>query len=154
MVTDTCRYVVVGCGLTSAWAVQGVREHDKTNPILLIGNEKHLPYERPPLSKDLWLGQKKVEEIFPLNQDFYDKNQVQVIKGRTVTYVDVAQKKVTDDTGAEYRYDKLLLATGGIPLGVPRRPRIPRVPGAGNREELYRPGYQDTPRRKARFDYA
>ncbi|MGC1454468.1 MAG: FAD-dependent oxidoreductase, partial [Nitrospirota bacterium] len=57
------KYVIVGGGLAGASAVEGIRERDKEGAILLIGAEKHLPYDRPPLTKKLWFGKKKVEEI-------------------------------------------------------------------------------------------
>lgn len=44
--------------------MQGIRERDENGSVLLIGSEEHLPYDRPPLSKKLWFGKKKVEEIF------------------------------------------------------------------------------------------
>jgi 3-phenylpropionate/trans-cinnamate dioxygenase ferredoxin reductase subunit len=49
-------YVIVGGGLAGASAVLGIREHDIKGTVLLLGEEKHLPYDRPPLSKKLWFG--------------------------------------------------------------------------------------------------
>ncbi len=114
-------YVIVGGGLAGASAVEGIREHDKNGSALLLGAEKHLPYDRPPLSKKLWFGKKKVEEIFLHDQKFYDQNGVTLAPGITVTAVDPKQKTVTTDGGKQYRYQKLLLATGGVPrtLSIP-----------------------------------
>jgi 3-phenylpropionate/trans-cinnamate dioxygenase ferredoxin reductase subunit len=115
-------YVIVGGGLAGASAAQEIRERDKNGSILLIGKEKHLPYDRPPLSKKLWFGQKKVEEIFLHTQEFYDKNQIRLMLGTQVTSLDVNHKIISDDKGKTYRYGKLLLATGGAPKALP----IPR----------------------------
>jgi 3-phenylpropionate/trans-cinnamate dioxygenase ferredoxin reductase component len=112
---ETYQYIIIGGGLAGASAVEGIREEDKNGAILLIAAEKHLPYDRPPLTKKLWFGKKKVEEIFLHDQKFYDQNRVTVITGSTVTSLDAKQKSVTTNTGKQYRYQKLLLATGGVP---------------------------------------
>ena len=64
-------YVVIGGGLTGSAAVDGIREVDGSRPILLVGGENHLPYDRPPLSKKLWFGQKTLEQIFVHDRDYY-----------------------------------------------------------------------------------
>lgn len=114
-------YVVVGGGLAGAAAVEGIRERDAKGSILLIGAEAHLPYDRPPLSKQLWFGKSKEEEVFLHDQEFYDRQGVTVVRGATVTQIDPREKTLTDASGASYRFDKLLLATGV----VPRRLDIP-----------------------------
>ncbi len=112
-------YVIVGGGLAGASAVDGIRELDKKAPILLIGSEKHLPYDRPPLTKKLWFGKKKVEEIFLHDQNYYDRNGVTVRTGTGVTSLNAGKKTVTVDAGITYGFEKLLLATGGIPRTLP-----------------------------------
>lgn len=112
-------YVIVGGGLAGASGVQGIRELDKEGSILLIGGEHHLPYDRPPLSKKLWFGQKKVEEIFLYPREFYDQNKVNLMLGTFVTSLDARQKTITDDKGKTFHYGKLLLATGGVPTRIP-----------------------------------
>jgi len=112
-------YVIVGGGLAGASAVEGIRERDKKGTILLVGSEKHLPYDRPPLSKKLWFGKKKVEDIFIHDQKFYDENNVTVESGVTIMSLDPKQKTVTTNAGKQYGYQKLLLATGGVPRTLP-----------------------------------
>ena len=112
-------YIIVGGGLAGASAVEGIRELDKKGAILLLGAEKHLPYDRPPLTKKLWFGKKRVEEIFLHDRKFYDENGVTVETGITVTSLDAKQRAVTTNAGNEYRYQKLLLATGGVPRTLP-----------------------------------
>ena len=115
MEAATYPYIIIGGGLAGASAVEGIREQDKNGAILLIGTEKHLPYDRPPLTKKLWFGKKTVEEIFLHDQKFYDQNKVTVASGVTATSIDGKQKSVTTNTGKQYHYQKLLLATGGVP---------------------------------------
>ena len=121
MADQTYAYIIVGGGLAGASAVEGIRERDKSGSVLLLGAEKHLPYDRPPLSKKLWFGKKKVEDIFLHDQSFYDQNDVTVATGVTVMSLDANQKTITTNNGKKYRYQKLLLATGGVPrkLSVP-----------------------------------
>ncbi|MEN6371703.1 MAG: FAD-dependent oxidoreductase [Armatimonadota bacterium] len=115
------KYIIVGGGLAGASAVEGIRERDKGGSILLFGSEKHLPYDRPPLTKKLWFGQKKVEEIFVHDSDFYKANNVDLAFDVDVVGVDASGKNVTDSRGDTYPFDKLLLATGGVPrtLDIP-----------------------------------
>ena len=119
MAGQSYEYIIVGGGLAGASAVEGIRERDKKRDVLLIAAEKHLPYDRPPLTKKLWFGKKKVEDIFLHDQAFYDQNSVTVAQGVTVSALDPKQKKVMTSTGGEFRFKKLLLATGGVPRILP-----------------------------------
>jgi 3-phenylpropionate/trans-cinnamate dioxygenase ferredoxin reductase subunit len=108
------KYLTVGAGMTADAAVRGIRELDAASSIGLIGNDDNPPYNRPPLSKSLWKG-KPLERIWRNTQEL----SVDLHLGRTVRSIDPAKKMVTDDQGASYEYDKLLLATGGTPRRLP-----------------------------------
>ena len=112
-------YIIVGGGLAGASAVSGIRELDKEGTILLICGEKHLPYDRPPLSKRLWYGKMKVDDVFINDMEFYANNNIVLSLGTKVVKLDPAKKEVTDSEGNTYRYDKLLLATGSVPRPLP-----------------------------------
>jgi 3-phenylpropionate/trans-cinnamate dioxygenase ferredoxin reductase subunit len=127
MPENTYTYVIAGGGLAGASAVQGIREVDKDGSILMVAAEKHLPYDRPPLSKMLWFGKMKVEDIFIQGQEFYDTNKVTLALGTKVIDLDPRNKTVTDDNGMCYKYEKLLLATGSSPRTMP----IPGGEGSG-----------------------
>lgn len=105
-------YVIVGGGLAGASAVQGIRELDAAGMILLVGEENHLPYDRPPLSKKLWFGKKKVEDIFLHDRAFYDQHAVTLALGAKAARLDPDAKTLTTTQGETYGYGKLLLATG------------------------------------------
>lgn len=77
-------YVIVGGGLAGASVIQGIRERDTQGSILLVGEETHLPYNRPPLSKKLWFGKARVEDIFVHDQRFYDEHGVSMVSIKTV----------------------------------------------------------------------
>jgi 3-phenylpropionate/trans-cinnamate dioxygenase ferredoxin reductase subunit len=114
-------YVIVGGGLAGASAVEGIRERDPNGVILLIGEEAHLPYDRPPLSKKLWLGKQKVEDIFLHDRQFYDRNAVILALDSKVVALNSHDKTITTAGGDTYGYGKLLLATGckPRPLDIP-----------------------------------
>jgi 3-phenylpropionate/trans-cinnamate dioxygenase ferredoxin reductase subunit len=107
-------YLIVGGGMTADAAVHGLREVDSSGPIGLLGAERHPAYDRPPLSKKLWKG-KPLESIWRHTES----QGVTLHLGRTGRHLDPRNKRVTDDQGTVYGYDKLLLATGGTPRRLP-----------------------------------
>ena len=119
MAEHACDYLIVGAGLAGASAVEGIRERDPKRSIAIIGAEEHLPYDRPPLSKKLWCGKKEVKEIFLHDRAFYDQNGVTLFTGRRVVTLDAKSKTAADSHGDSHRFEKLLLATGGVPQVLP-----------------------------------
>jgi len=111
-------YVVVGAGHAGGRAVEAMRGTEFTGKIILIGDEPHLPYERPPLSKELLQG--RPEAHTPVRDDaFYSENDIDCRLGRRATALDVDAKTVTLDDGSSVPYDKLLLTTGGAVRRLP-----------------------------------
>ncbi|TAK08421.1 MAG: NAD(P)/FAD-dependent oxidoreductase [Candidatus Manganitrophaceae bacterium] len=108
------RYLIVGGGMTADAAVRGIRQVDPDGSIGLISREADPPYDRPPLTKGLWKG-KPLESIWRKTQ----AAGADLHTGRTVQALDVEQRRVTDDQGVDYTYEKLLLATGGTPRRLP-----------------------------------
>ncbi len=107
-------YLIIGGGMTADAAVRGIRELDPNGSIGLIGYETDMPYARPPLSKGMWKGRpfaKVWRGTDKLSVDFY--------LGREVTRIHPNLKRIRDDHGDEYTYDKLLVATGGSPIRLP-----------------------------------
>lgn len=121
------KYIIVGGGLAGASAVEGIRKHDPDGSILLVGSEKDLPYHRPPLTKGLWTGKKKVQDIFVHDAKFYSDHHVDVRTGRWMIKLRPDHQTLLDKRGTLYRYEKLLLATGG----TPRQLEIPGSQGEG-----------------------
>lgn len=109
------KYIIVGGGQAGGLAVDGIRELDKVGSILLMGNETHLPYERPDLSKKLWFGKKRIEDVFFHDRSYYAKNGVDMQFGTQVARLSPSEKRVGLTNGQMFRYEKLLLATGGYP---------------------------------------
>ena len=113
-------FVIVGGGLAGAKAVESLRDNDFDGRIILFAEEKHLPYERPPLSKDYLAGKKSLIDFTVQNSDWYRDHNVDLRLGSRVSSLDPAAHTVglPDDTNVAY--DKLLLATGS----ASRRPQI------------------------------
>jgi NADPH-dependent 2,4-dienoyl-CoA reductase/sulfur reductase-like enzyme len=108
------KYLIIGGGMTSDAAAQGIREVDHDGTIGLISAEHDPPYNRPPLTKGLWKG-KPLESIWRHTES----RNVDMHLGCRVETVDVQDKHVVDDRGRTYTFDKLLLATGGRPRRLP-----------------------------------
>ncbi|MDD5705364.1 MAG: 4a-hydroxytetrahydrobiopterin dehydratase [Kiritimatiellae bacterium] len=119
MTEHTCEYLIVGAGLAGASAVEGIRECDRRRAITMLGAEPHLPYDRPPLSKKLWLGQKKLRDIYLHSRAFFEDQGVALLTDRRAVALDVRHKTVHDASGRSYRFGKLLLATGATPQVLP-----------------------------------
>ena len=108
------KYLIIGGGMTAAAAVDGICEVDSTGGIGLISSELDGPYDRPPLSKALWKG-KPLDTIWRKTEN----KLVQVHLGRVAKEIVPKQKRVVDDKGDVFTYQKLLLATGGRPRRLP-----------------------------------
>lgn len=109
------RYVIVGGGIAGASAIEGIRAHDREGSILLLSRENYPPYERPPLSKGLWFGKTTPDKLPAHDDAFYREQQVELALRREVVELDPAERKVWDERGTAYGYERLLLATGGRP---------------------------------------
>ena len=108
------KYLIIGGGMTADAAIGGILEVDPSGSVGLIGAELHPPYNRPPLSKGLWKG-KPLDSVWRKT----DRQGVTLHLGRQAQSLDPRNKRVTDDQGMSYTYDKLLLATGGAPRRLP-----------------------------------
>ncbi len=108
------KYLILGGGMTADAAVRGIREIDPKGPITILSADTKPPYNRPPLSKGLWKGQ-KVEQIWRRTEEA----GVELLLGRRAVGLDAPNRRVTDDRGAQYAFEKLLIATGGTPRELP-----------------------------------
>ncbi|WP_216892494.1 NAD(P)/FAD-dependent oxidoreductase [Nocardia alni] len=122
MTTDS-RFVIVGGGLAAGKLAEALRDNDFDGAITLITEEEHLPYERPPLSKEHLLGKKELSEFTVHPGQWYRDHRVDIRLATAVTSIDRAAKTVALPDGSTLRYDRLALATGS------RARRLP-IPGA------------------------
>lgn len=111
---DKYQYIIIGGGMAADAAVDGIREIDKENEILLISSDSVPPYNRPPLSKGLWKG-KDLNSIWRNTQE----KKVELKLETMVTKIDPENKTVEIDSGEKIGYGRLLVATGGSPRMLP-----------------------------------
>ncbi|MDF8375727.1 FAD-dependent oxidoreductase [Weissella paramesenteroides] len=110
------RYVIVGGGMVAGYAVKGIRQRDTTGSILVISKEADVPYERPALSKKLWLDDEFTEEDIKVGAETF--SEVNFKFDTSVTKINRQDKLVKLDDDTMVHYEKLLLATGGEPKRV------------------------------------
>jgi 3-phenylpropionate/trans-cinnamate dioxygenase ferredoxin reductase component len=136
--------VIVGASLAGAKAAEALRDLDYAGPIVLVGDEHDLPYERPPLSKGYLLGKDDRDSVFVHERSWYDEHRVELRLGVAVTSVDRAEHVAALSDGARLRYGKLLLATGSRPRRLP-------VPGGDLEGVLFLRRLEDSDRIKRAF---
>ncbi|KTE00656.1 pyridine nucleotide-disulfide oxidoreductase [Sphingopyxis sp. H038] len=111
--------VIVGAGHGGAQVAIMLRTQKFAGTIAIIGEEPELPYERPPLSKEYFAGEKEFERIQLRPAKYWDEREVTMLLGKRVARVDPAAHTVTTDGGETIGYGKLVWATGGSPRMLP-----------------------------------
>ncbi|MBN3791294.1 phenylpropionate dioxygenase ferredoxin reductase subunit [Burkholderia sp. Ac-20353] len=115
--------MIVGAGQAGATAAAELRRRGFEGRIVLIGDEPHLPYERPPLSKDVLLKPDDARvALFPAS--FYDEQRIELRLGTRVATIDPAQRRLALGDGTSLGFDKLLLATGARVRRLPMLDRL------------------------------
>jgi len=117
--------VVVGGGLAAGKAVEGLRDSGYGGHLVLVGDEHHLPYERPPLSKGYLMDQDPLENVFVHPPGWYEEHDVDLRLGTRAEGLDV-EAHTLDVGGERIEWHRLLLATGSRP----RRLRLADDSGA------------------------
>lgn len=107
--------IIVGTGHAGAQAAVALRQQGFTGSILMIGEELHLPYERPPLSKEYFSGEKTFERILLRPEQFWQDKKIDLKLGQRVIQIDAQSHRILTQQNYEYHYDKLIWATGGKP---------------------------------------
>lgn len=118
---DHADYVILGGGLAAATAARALREQGATGRILMVCEERILPYHRPPLSKPTASDAQAFTPSLVLTEERLKALQIEVMLGQRATHVDPKLKQVTLDSTKSLSYDKLLIATGAspTPLKIP-----------------------------------
>jgi 3-phenylpropionate/trans-cinnamate dioxygenase ferredoxin reductase subunit len=115
--------VIVGGGHAAGQACASLRQEGWKGDIVVIGDEPHLPYQRPPLSKQYLLGEHGLEKVHLRPAKFYADQNITLKLGVRAESIDTSAHTVTTSAGETIAYDKLLIATGG-------RPRRLSIPGS------------------------
>lgn len=112
--------IIVGAGQAACSLAAKYRALDEVADITIIGEERHLPYQRPPLSKKYATGEMAVDSLFLRPVDWYVKNNIQCITGCRVLKIDPKLKTVKLDDDRILTYNKLALTTGARPREFPK----------------------------------
>ena len=104
--------VIIGAGQAAGQCVATLKKLGCTNKIILIGEESHPPYQRPPLSKSFLEGKVGLERVYMKNREFYEENEVEFYPNTLVKEIDREEKKVRTSCGKEFEFEKLVIATG------------------------------------------
>jgi 3-phenylpropionate/trans-cinnamate dioxygenase ferredoxin reductase component len=121
-VSTTAGIVIVGGGLAAARTAEQLRRSEYAGPISIISDEDHLPYDRPPLSKEVL--RSETDDVTLKPAEFYDENDITVLLGKAARSVDTAAQTITLSDGTELGYDELVIATGLVPKRIPSFPNL------------------------------
>lgn len=113
------RVVVVGASLAGLRAAETLRQHAVATSVVVVGDEVHRPYDRPPLSKKLLSGEWEAERIQLRQPDSFDDLEVEWRLGNAATSLDLAAREVTLADGSKLAFDGLVIATGARPRRLP-----------------------------------
>ncbi|MGY1781940.1 NAD(P)/FAD-dependent oxidoreductase [Geodermatophilus sp. SYSU D01036] len=117
------RVVVIGSGQAGVGVAEGLRAKGSAASVTVVGGEAELPYERPPLSKDVLLGKATVDDVRLRGEQWYRSHDVDLRLATWAKRIDRDTRTVLLDDGDVLPYDHLVLATGSRPRRLP-------VPGA------------------------
>lgn len=122
--------IIVGAGQTAASCAARLRQKDATCEITIIGEEPHLPYQRPPLSKKYATGNMTFDQLLLRPAEWYEQNQITCVSNQRVKSIDTSKKTVSLENSETLSWDKLVFATGS------RARSLPNAIG-GNLEGVY-----------------
>lgn len=128
--------LIVGGGHGGAQAAIALRQAGFAGTLAIVSDERDLPYERPPLSKEYFSGDKVWERMLIRPAAFWEEREVAMLLGTRVAAVDAAAHRVTGEDGADIGYGRLIWAAGGTPrrLMVPGGD-LPNVQGLRTRAD-------------------
>lgn len=119
------RVVVVGAGLAGLRTAEELRRAGHEGEVVLVGAETHLPYDRPPLSKEVVRGERDDVTLRPT--EFFDEEGIELRLGSGAVALDTAARTVALADGTSVDYDHLVIATGLLPRRIPGLPELDGV---------------------------
>ena len=116
-------FAIIGTGQAGGWTAKTLRDEGFEGRVVLIGEEPFPPYERPPLSKEVLLGDAEEASTYLWPEGTLEGQDVELKLGARVAKIDRAAKSIAFDDGDTQSYDRLMIATGA-------RVRRLDIPGA------------------------
>jgi 3-phenylpropionate/trans-cinnamate dioxygenase ferredoxin reductase component len=115
--------LIIGAGHSGAQAAIALRQNKFEGSVAMIGDEPELPYERPPLSKEYFAGEKTFERLLIRPEAFWLERRIDMILNTKITSVDSKAHTIEAEDGRRFGFGRLIWATGGAPRALP-------IPGA------------------------
>ncbi|HEX2214525.1 MAG TPA: FAD/NAD(P)-binding oxidoreductase [Mycobacterium sp.] len=131
--TTTGGIVIVGGGLAAARTAEQLRRSEYSGPVTIVSDEDHLPYDRPPLSKEVLRAE--TDDVTLKPAEFYAENDITVRLGSGARSVDTAARTVTLNDGSQIGYEELIIATGLVPKRIPSFPDLDGIHVLRNYDE-------------------
>ncbi len=125
--------VIVGGGLAAARTAEQLRKSEYTGPVTIVSDEVHLPYDRPPLSKDVLHAD--LDDVTLKPAEFYTDNNITLRLGSAAQTLDITAKTVTLADGSVLGYDELVIATGLVPKRISSFPDLEGIRVLRNLDE-------------------
>ena len=117
--------MIVGGGLAAARTAEQLRKSGYGAPVSVVSDEQHLPYDRPPLSKEvLQDAEKNLDDVLLKPAEFYADNDIALKLGSPAQSLDAAARTVTLTDGTVLDYDEIVIATGLAPKRIPSFPDL------------------------------
>lgn len=113
------QFVLIGAGQASASAARTLRRLEFDGDIVIVGDELHPPYQRPPLSKEYLQGAAVLDDLWSASPDWYSDHNVRLQLGARALKADKKSLEVELDSGRKLKADAILIATGGTPRRIP-----------------------------------
>lgn len=114
--------MIVGGGLAAARTAEQLRRAEYAGPITIVSDEVHLPYDRPPLSKEVL--RSEIDDTALKPREWYDEKDITLRLGQAAIGIDTAAQTVTLADGTSLGYDELVIATGLVPRRIPSLPDL------------------------------
>ncbi|MFX1671000.1 FAD-dependent oxidoreductase [Paraburkholderia sp. A2WS-5] len=120
--------VVIGGGQAAGWVLKTLRAEGFAGRLVMIADEPHPPYERPPLSKAVLAGDANIDTLCVVRPDEFDALKVEAWQPERAASIDRARRVVKTESGREIEYDRLVIATGGtsrrLPDAIVKTPKL------------------------------
>ena len=104
--------LIIGAGQSAIQCISTLKKEGYSGSITLVGEEEHLPYQRPPLSKGFLEDSLNKERLYFKKLEFFTENKVQLYLGLSAEKLEIDNQKVYLSDNSELEFDKLVLATG------------------------------------------
>jgi len=118
-------YLIIGSGIAGYNALKELLQLKPKSKIIMVSSDKYYPYDRPPLSKDYLRGKLEKDMLFFESDDFYKRDNLEIILNKSVERIDTGSKEAILSDGNTISFNKALITTGG-------RPRKLNIPGSEN----------------------